>query len=218
MSVVYPGAELERFNAATLPDPAVARRNLGLPPTGPLIGIIGRLQRWKGMHVLIEAMPSILKTHSDACAVIVGGVHYTEPNYPAYLQQRVSALNLDGHVVMAGLQHNIPEWMQAMDIIVHASDREPFGIVIIEAMAMGKPVVAGDAGGPTEIITEGVNGLLAPYENADALAQAILRYLDDPSLAARLGSAAKQRAADFSTQRYAQNLIAAIRELKEQDQ
>ena len=58
-----------------------------------------------------------------------------------------------------------------MDVIVHASDHEPFGIVVIEAMALGKPVVAGDAAGPTEIITDGVNGLLTPYGDAAALAQ-----------------------------------------------
>ena len=85
-----------------------------------------------------------------------------------------------------------------MDIIVHASDREPFGIVVIEAMALGKPVVAGAAGGPAEVITPGVDGLLAPFGDAPALAQALLRYLDDPALAARCAQGAALRARDFS--------------------
>ncbi len=94
---------------------------------------------------------------------------------------------------MAGAQTNIPEWMQAMDVMVHASDREPFGIVVLEAMALGKPLVAGAEGGPREIITEGVNGLLTPYDDAPALAQAIARYLNDPEWAERLEMRRKSR-------------------------
>lgn len=213
LRVVYPGGELERFEPERLPSPPEARRRLGLPPDGPLIGIVGRLQRWKGMHVLIEAMPLILRTHPAARCVVVGGDHAQEPEYPALLRERICALGLEDKVTLAGLQRNIPEWMQAMDVIVHASDHEPFGIVVIEAMALGKPVVAGDAAGPTEIITDGVNGLLSPYGDAPALAQAVLRYLNGPEFAQRTGSAARQRALEFSTKRYAQNFIATVQDL-----
>ena len=213
MPVVYPGVELERFNPDTLPTPAEARRQLGLPIHGPLIGIAGRLQRWKGMHVLIEAMPQILKSHSDAHCVIVGGEHAPEPEYPAYLRERIGLLGLTNKVTLAGLQSNVPLWMQAMDVIVHASDHEPFGIVVIEAMALGKSVVAGNTAGPTEVITDGVNGLLTPYGNADALASAVLRHLDDPEFARQAGTAARVRAQDFSTRHYAENCISALQSL-----
>jgi glycosyltransferase involved in cell wall biosynthesis len=103
--------------------------------------------------------------------------------------------------------------MQAMDVFVHASDSEPFGIVIIEAMALGKPVVAGDKAGPQEIIHEGEDGLFAPYGDATALAKAIRRYLDDPAFAARVGAAAQKRAQDFSTERYAQKVVDAVLEI-----
>ena len=213
LRVVYPGVELERFEPEQLPSPQEARRRLGLPPDGPIIGIVGRLQRWKGMHVLIEALPAILRAHPAAHCVVVGGNHAQEPDYPALLRERIRALGLEDKVILAGLQRNIPEWMQAMDVIVHASDHEPFGIVVIEAMALGKPVVAGNAAGPTEIITDGVDGLLSPYGDAPALAQAVLRYLNDPEFARRTGAAARKRALDFSTQRYAQNFIAAVQGL-----
>lgn len=213
LSVVYPGVELERFEPACLPVPAEARRRLELPPDGPLIGIVGRLQHWKGIHVVIEAMPQVLQTYPNAHCVVVGGQHALEPDYSAYLEQRITELGLADAVIMAGLQSNIPEWMQAMDVFVHASDREPFGIVIIEAMALGKPVVAGDAGGPTEIITQGIQGLLAPFGNAPAVAVAILQYLDDPELASQLGQAARERALQFSTQQYAKNFVAALTRL-----
>jgi glycosyltransferase involved in cell wall biosynthesis len=211
--LVYPGVGLDRFNPNNLPSPSKVRRTLGLPLDGPLIGIVGRLQRWKGIHVLVEAMPKVLQKYSDAHCVVVGGKHDPESDYPAFLEQLIVDLGLRDRIIMAGLQQNIPEWMQAMDIFIHASDREPFGIVTIEAMALGKPVVAAASGGPTEIITDGENGLLAPYGDADALSSAILRYLDNPKHASVVGLAAQKRAGDFSTQRYAQNFIAAVRDV-----
>ncbi|WP_414565553.1 MULTISPECIES: glycosyltransferase family 4 protein [unclassified Anabaena] len=209
--LVYPGVALDRFEPANLPSPIEARQKLGLPLHGPLIGIVGRLQRWKGMHVLIDAMPKVLQKYPDAHCVIVGGKHDLEPDYEEFVNNKIAALGLQEEVIMAGLQRNIPEWVQAMDVFVHASDKEPFGIVIIEAMALGKPVIAGNVGGPTEIITDGMNGLLTPYGDPDALAIAILRYLDEQEFAQRAGVAARQRALDFSTQRYAENFINTIR-------
>ncbi|OUL34785.1 glycosyl transferase family 1 [Nostoc sp. T09] len=209
--LVYPGVALDRFEPNVLPSPMEARMKLGLPIHGPLIGIVGRLQTWKGMHVLVDAMPQILQKYPDAHCVVVGGKHDLEPDYEGFLKTQIAALGLSDRVFMVGLQRNVPEWTQAMDIFVHASDKEPFGIVIIEAMALGKPVIAGNAGGPTEIITDGVNGLLTPYGDADALAIAILRYLEDPELTHTIGVAARQRALDFSTQRYAQNFINVVR-------
>jgi glycosyltransferase involved in cell wall biosynthesis len=209
--LVYPGVSLDRFEPANLPSPQEARQKLGLPMSGPLIGIVGRLQRWKGIHVVVEAMPKILEQYPDAHCVVVGGKHNLEPDYEGFVKDKITALGLNDYVIMAGLQQNVPEWVQAMDVFVHASDKEPFGIVVIEAMALGKPVIAGNAGGPTEIITEGVNGQLTPYGDADALANAILRYLDNPEFANQVAVAARQRALDFSTQRYAQNFINAVR-------
>jgi glycosyltransferase involved in cell wall biosynthesis len=213
--VVYPGVEIGRFDPASLPSPREARRRLGLPETGPLIGIVGRLQRWKGMHVLVEAMPRVLRSYPNASCVLVGGAHAQEPDYPRVLGRSIAERGLGDRVLLTGLQPNVPEWMQAMDVVVHASDREPFGIVILEAMALGKPVVAGDAGGPREIVTEGETGLLTPYGNAEALASAILRYLDDPAFARQVGSAAREHARTFSTECYARSFLAATRELME---
>ena len=209
--LVYPGAFLDRFDPSVLPSPLEARRLLGLPLHVPLIGIVGRLQRWKGIHVLVDAMPAVLEKHPDARFLVVGGKHDLEPDYEIHLRERITALGLADRIIMAGQQQDVPTWMQAMDVFVHASENEPFGIVTVEAMALGKPVVAGASGGPTEIITDGENGLLTPYGDADALAGAIVRYLDDPEFAGSVGRAAQTRAADFSSRRYAQNFISAVR-------
>jgi len=213
LRVVHPGIELDRFDPAVLPSPAAARARLGLAPTGPLVGIVGRLQHWKGIHVLVEAMAQIRAAHPDAHCVVVGGTHDLEPGYEGLLQARIAALGLGDAVTLTGLQPNVAEWMQAMDVVVHASDREPFGIVILEAMALGKPVVAGADGGPREIVTDGVDGLLAQFGDHEALARAVLRYLEDPAFAREVGAAARARAAQFGVQRFASALVTAVAEL-----
>jgi glycosyltransferase involved in cell wall biosynthesis len=210
-TIVYPGVELEKFDPAQLPTPRAAREKLGLPADVPIFGIVGRLQRWKGIHTVIDAAPLIRERHPDALAVIVGGKHEFEPEYEDFLRARIAEKGLENAVRMVGLQTNIPEWVQAMDVAIHASDTEPFGIVVIEAMALGKPMVAGDRGGPAEIITHEVNGLLSPFEDAPALARNVVRYLDDPAWAATVGAAARARALEFSARAYAENVIAAVR-------
>jgi glycosyltransferase involved in cell wall biosynthesis len=210
--LVYPGASLDAFDPSRLPSPGAMRAKLGLPTDGPLIGIAGRLQRWKGMHVFIDAIAQVRAIRPDVHAVIVGGMHETEPQYGPELRAQAHALRLDSVITFAGFQPNVAEWLQAMDVFVLASDREPFGIVLVEAMALGKPVVAGAAGGPAEIITDGENGLLSPYGDAGALARAVARYLDDRAFAARTGAAARVRAAAFDERTFADNIIAALRE------
>jgi glycosyltransferase involved in cell wall biosynthesis len=213
LSLVYPGASLERFEVARGESPHDLRVAFGLPADGPLIGIVGRLQRWKGMHTLIAAMPTIRARHPRTHLVIVGGMHETEPRYGDELRALARSRGVGEAVTFAGFQADVPRWMQAMDIVVHASDREPFGIVVIEAMSLGKPVVAGSAGGPSEIITTGVDGLLAPFGDEDRLAAAVLRFLDDPGLAISCGMAARARAAEFSARRFATAAADAIHAL-----
>lgn len=211
--LVYPGVALHQFNPSSLPSPTETRQNLGLPLEGPIIGIVGRLQRWKGIHTLIQAMPKVLQRYPNAHCIVIGGKHDRESDYENYLKEYIRVLELENCVILAGLQRNIPEWMQSMDIFVHASNNEPFGIVIVEAMALAKPVVASNSGGPIEIIADGVNGLLTPYEDVDALANTIFRYLDDQDFTYKVQVAARERAYEFSTQRYVENFITALREL-----
>jgi glycosyltransferase involved in cell wall biosynthesis len=210
---VYPGVSLTRFNPDELPSPLECRRQLNLPTRGAMIGIVGRLQRWKGMHYLIESMPAILEKFPDAHCVIVGGPHAHEPDYPAFLEKRVADAGLIEHVTFAGLQQNVPHWMQAMDVVVHASDNEPFGIVVIEAMAVGKPVVATNTAGPTEIISDGVDGLLWTAGRSESLSPVILELLADRQLRERISHAARAKAERFSSANFARRVIDNVFEL-----
>ena len=210
--LVYPGVELARFEQAARRSPSEMREHLRVPADGPTIGIVGRLQRWKGMHFVVEAFSEVLERYPNAQCLIVGGAHSGEPDYPLFLQSLIARLGLGDRVRMVGAQWNVPEWMQAMDVVMHASDREPFGIVVIEAMALGKPVVASACGGPREVIQDGVTGLLAPYAGVRQIADAILRFLDYPDFAIETGLAAREVAGNFSIGRYAETFANSLRE------
>jgi glycosyltransferase involved in cell wall biosynthesis len=211
--VVHPGIDLERFDPRRLPAPEQVRAALGLPTGGPLVGFCGRLQRWKGPHVLVDAMPAVLEAVPGAHCVIVGGRHELEPDYPDYLRRLIADRGLDQHVLLAGFRPDVPRWLHAMDVVALPSHDEPFGLALVEAMAMGKAVVAGDSGGPREIVTSGVDGVLVAEEDASALAGAVVNCLREPGLAARLGAAARTRAQHFSAERHARELGHAVREL-----
>ena len=114
---------------------------------------------------------------------------------------------------MVGMQRNVPEWMQAMDVFVHASEREPFGIVVIEAMSLGKPVVATDRADLRKSSLHGVDGQLVTWNKPDELAEAILKYLRDPEWARSVGERAKQRSQEYTMEKYAQRVGDALRKL-----
>ena len=209
-TVVYPAVDVSRFDADRIGDMRATRLRLGLPEDVPIFGSAGRLDSWKGFDVMLDAVPAILDRHPTATFVLVGGAHKFNASHAAALREQAQRLNLDGRVRLVGYQENPEEWMQAMDVFVHGSRSEPFGMVVIEAMALGKPVVASAEGGPTEVITPGIDGLLSPYGDPDALAQSILQLLDDPELRSRVGSAARERAQDFTVRRYAAEFGGAI--------
>jgi glycosyltransferase involved in cell wall biosynthesis len=211
--VVHPGIDLARFDPARLPPREEVRAALDLPTAGPLVGFFGRLQRWKGPHVLLEAMPAVLEAFPDAHCMIVGGRHELEPDYADYLRRLTTARGLDRYVLFAGFQHDVPRWMQAVDVIALPSDHEPFGVTVVEAMAMGKPVIAGNSAGPTETITSGVDGILVGHDDPAAIAAAIVRCLQQPDVAGRLGAAARMRAQHFSAKRHARELVRALQKL-----
>ena len=200
-------------HASASVSPAELKKKLGFAPDKPLVGIVGRLQHWKGMHVYLRAMSQVVKTMPDVQGVIVGGVHDQEPSYLESLEKLRAELGLTKVVSMVGKQSNVPEWMGAMDVVVHASHREPFGIVVVEAMALGKAVIATSPGGPEEIITDGEDGLLVPWNAPEALAHAILRMLQDPASAEQMAARALLRSAAFTTESYAVRTAAALRAL-----
>lgn len=208
--VIHPGIDMNGEFPTTAARDALAA-SLGIPSDAPIVGMVGRLQRWKGMHVLIEAMPSLLDRFPDLHAVIVGGDHPLEPGYREDLDHRIRALGLEHCVHLAGYQQDARRWMAAFDVAIHASDNEPFGLVVLEAMALGKPVVAGANGGPSEVIEDGIEGFLVEYGDHRKLANRVAEYLGDPHLARTMAAAGARRASGFTAARFADQVVSELR-------
>jgi glycosyltransferase involved in cell wall biosynthesis len=139
--------------------------------------------------------------------VVVGGDHPLEPGYREELEALAGRLGVADRVHLIGYREDARNWMREFDVVVHASDNEPFGLVVLEAMALGKPLVAGAKGGPAEIIRDGVDGVLVPFGDDAALAARVSEYLADPERGRRIGAEAVRRAREFSPQRFAVSVV-----------
>jgi glycosyltransferase involved in cell wall biosynthesis len=208
---VHLGVDVERFRPMLEVSMCEARVSLGVPLQCPVIGIVGRLQTWKGMHVLIEAMPAVLEKCPNALCVIVGGQYPAEPDYPEKLACLIKRLGIDRSVLMVGAQEDTPRWIRSMDIFVHASEREPFGIVVLEALYLGKTVIATVPGGPSEIISDGLNGYHVPYGDPLMLSKAILKIFDTSAYIP--SCVAHETAIKFTSELFAAKTVRLIIEL-----
>lgn len=207
---VHLAADSERFAAFGGLSLEEAKRRCGLPQHQKVVGIVGRLQYWKGIHVFVDAVAQVLACRPTVRGIIVGGQFHLEREYEGRIKADIEARQLADRITMVGVQTNVPEWMAAMDMVVHTSDQEPFGIVVVEAMTLGKAVIATIPGGPAEIVRDQIDGQLVPFGNAKALADAIENYLDDPEFSAACGRAASERAKAFRPEVFARNLAGAI--------
>jgi glycosyltransferase involved in cell wall biosynthesis len=188
--------------------PAVSERilnELGLPPRVPLVGVVSRLQRLKGLEPFLEAAAVVARRFREVRFLIVGDAGPEDRSYRAGLTELAWRLGLGDRVVFAGLRTDVPELLACVTVSVMPSLDEALSNALLESMAAGVPVVATRVGGTPEAIEDGVTGVLVPPNEPDALANAICRVLADPSLGARLGRAARQAAAErFSTRQMVQ--------------
>jgi glycosyltransferase involved in cell wall biosynthesis len=190
VNVVYPPVDLETFDADRPAAPELRRAVFGIPAQAPCVGIVGQLQAWKGHKLFIRAFERVLRAVPEAWACIVGAPPAGGESYERELRALAGELGVSGRVVFAGFVADVPSALQLFDVVVHASiEPEPFGRVIAEAMAMRKPVVASDEGGPREIIEHGRTGLLFPRGDDRALAESVVSLLRDPARAMRIAGA-----------------------------
>ena len=171
----------------------------------PIIAFIGQQAEHKGIDLLIQAMPQIWQTVPNAHLVIAGKptayathLHQLAADLPAEQQASIKILDLLPEVEKNNL-------LAACDLLALPSRFESFGIVLVEAWACGKPVIGANVGGVAALIQEGVDGLLVPVGSTPALANAILKLLQDEPLRAQLGTAGKQKA----TERYSWEAVTA---------
>jgi glycosyltransferase involved in cell wall biosynthesis len=171
------------------------------------IGMVGRLAPWKGQDVFLRAFTAAFPAGAEQ-AVVVGEAMFGEQSYAHALRELANELGIGQRVEFTGFREDIPEVLARLDVLVHASTiPEPFGQVVVEGMAAGLPVVASDGGGPAEIITDAVDGVLSPPGDIEELAAALRRLADDPALRVRLGRQARIRARAFAPETIAAQVV-----------
>ncbi len=214
ISLIYNGVDLARYGEQAACPTLLAEYSI--PAGEPIVGVVARLEPEKGHPTLLEAWPAVLAALPNAHLLVVGegsqrdlleaqavSLGLVAPTHGAHMRQLAYGLGSPaaiaigdptersgvGSVTFTGRRDDVPAVTAALDVAVLPSYREAQGLSILEAMALSRPVVASAVGGIPEMIDDGRTGLLVPPRDPGALAAAIVRLLQHPDLAARLGRA-----------------------------
>ena len=203
--VIPNGVDIERFHPAVLPFDAWRE------PGRVNLLFVGRLDPRKGVQLLLDAMPEVVERTAGRARLLVVGDSYLrakfENSVPAGLREQVRFL---GHVPSADL----PRWYATGDVFVSpASGNESFGIVLLEAMACGRAVVASDIPGYRSVVVPGVNGLMFPPGDRGALARTLVALVDDPEQRRALATQGRARALEFAWPRVTDRIEAVYRQV-----
>lgn len=210
--VNYNGIELEHFDPSM--DGQPFRKEYHIPAHAPLVGMVGRLRPWKGQDRFLHMAARVKDKEPETWFVIVGGAIFDiSDEYPQQLHALAANLGIADQVVFTGHLADVRPALAAMDVFVHPGDQEPFGLVNIEAMAMGKPVVAFAHGALPEIVVDRETGLLVPPGDEATLAEAVIALLRDTSLRKGMGRAGRaQFEAHFTVQRMVETVEEVLEE------
>lgn len=170
-------------------DSSLKRRELNISDSDILIGSIARLVPQKGHLFCLEALRILVNSFPKAKLLIAGdGILKSD------IEVKIKELDLSDNVIMIGCRSDVPEILACLDILLHASIWEGTPILIIEAMLMGKAIIATKVGGVPELIEDGVTGILVPPYDKEALVRAITTLINDKALAKKIGEAARRHA------------------------
>jgi glycosyltransferase involved in cell wall biosynthesis len=208
LRVVHPPVDLARYRRQRARDDRAA---LGLDGARPIIGVAAQITPWKGQDTAVRALAGIRERHPDAQLVLAGETKFVDRAtrfdnraYLASLGELISELGLEGCVHFLGQRDDLPEVLTSLDVLLVPSWEEPFGLVMVEAMAVGTPVVATSVGGPCEVIRDGVSGRLLPPDRPELWAEAVSALLSDPGLRERMAAEGLATAREFGREAYAE--------------
>ena len=195
-TAIHNGINMEALRGQITRSPHEVRAALGIDAHKKIVGVAGMIRPWKGQMVLVKAMERVRQSHPEALAIIVGGVSDSDPRdreYDNELSSYIRERGLSGCIRLLDYQPNAPEFLQTFDVMVHtAIDPEPFSRVVIEGMALERPIVASSTGGTPEAIADGISGFLVPPDDAAALAHGVETLLEREDLRAAFGRAARE--------------------------
>jgi glycosyltransferase involved in cell wall biosynthesis len=196
------GIELERFWEPIRPR-EVMRAELSIPSGAPVVGTVTRLSPQKAPLDFVEAAAQVAAARPDVHFVAVGGGPLR-----ARVEARIAALSLADRFHLTGLRRDVSDLMHSFDIFALSSLWEGLPRVLPQAMAAGLAIVATAVDGNAEAVEDGVNGLLTPPGDPQAMADALLRLLDDPALVRRMGAAGRARVEEFGARKMVEDIAA----------
>ena len=205
LTVIPNGVDLNRLWAGGLGEEKAndLRNQLGLEPPRDFLAVMaGTLRRWKGQLNVLRALSHLDRGDLRRMKLIfAGGWGPGDESYVAEVRTLIRESGLQTHVELLGHRRDLPQLYSAADVAIHASTTpEPFGLVVVEALAMGTPVLAAEGGGPDEILEQG-GGFLHNPQNPRELAGHLSRLMRDPALRTRLSTEARQVAECYSIER-----------------
>ena len=218
LRVVYNPVDLTHFDRLEV-DRIASRAHLRLTDGAFVLAVIGQITPWKGQHEAVRILARLCRMGRDVHLLIVGepkfvsaATRYDNRAYYAELERIIRDQRVEDRVHILGERADVREIMGSLDALLVPSWEEPFGRVVVEAMALGVPVVATSVGGPAEIIRNNVDGILLAPRDPAHWATAVARLVESPDLRVTLGAAAARRAQDFALPRH----VSAMREIYEE--
>ncbi len=206
-AVISSGIELNKFKKFPLNENRNFKRELGIPENSLIIGTVGRLEPVKGPEVLIETAKYIVSKYPETIFIFAGDGYLKQS-----LEKKASDLGLKKNMSFLGWRNDIAKIISVYDVFVLPSLNEGMGRVLVEAMALAKPIVASNIGGIPDLVTHGKNGFLVPPKNPKELAKYIQILLEDEEKREKMGLAGKEMALNFS----ARNMVEKIAKLYEE--
>ncbi len=192
-AVIHSGVNLEDFSKNFVNSDEL-KRDLGIPITDSIVGTVGRLVEIKGHRYLLDAARLVLNKLPNVTFLLIGDGHLMTE-----LINHASALGIKNKVIFGGWRGDVAQLINAFDIFVLPSLNEGMGRVLVEAMAMGKPIVASDIGGIPDLVKDGTNGILFPPRDVHAMAEAIMKLLLDRELARKMGKEGERTSLNYDT-------------------
>jgi mannosyltransferase len=184
-SVIYWGVDTARFHQRSPEERAAIRASLGLPHERIIIGLVGRYETWKGHMEFLDAAERLCAERSDVTVMLVGGAMTasTIPDVAAYharVKERIAAFAPRTSLIVWDHRDDVPEIMSSLDLVVCPSEREPYGLVVLEALACGVPVVASSTVGALEVVGEENGVFVSEPRDAESLLEAMKTAISRP--------------------------------------
>lgn len=187
VEIIYNGVDIEEFRKA-YDKREVIRKEMNVD-NEIVIGMFGRFSPGKGHEEFLQAAKKIIEINKNVKFWIVGSPSYEEEEYAEKIHSLAKEFELSDYITFTGFRDDIPELMNAVDIIAVPSHAEAFGNVAIEGMAAGKPIAASNTDGLTDIVIDGETGIQFSPKDSNALANALQKLIDDKELRGKLGKA-----------------------------